>query len=57
MDGSLLPIRTTVIRQFSEVEPELEKNWSTYRGPLQTEWRDVREATRDSYERIRNRVR
>jgi phage tail tape-measure protein len=43
-------------RQFSDVEPDLEKNWSTYRGPLQTEWRDVRDATRDSYERIRNRV-
>ena len=43
-------------RQFTNVEPELERNSTTYRGPLQTEWRDVRDATRDSYERIRNRM-
>lgn len=40
-------------RSFEAVEPDLERNWSTYRGPSTTEWRDVRDATRDSYERVR----
>jgi len=44
-------------RSFEDVEPELQKNWSTYRGPAQTEWRDVRDATRDSFDRVRGRMR
>ena len=42
-------------RSFEDVEPDLEKNWSTYRGPATTEWRDVRDATRDSYSRVQDR--
>lgn len=42
-------------RSFEAAEPDLEKNWSTYRGPATTEWRDVRDATRDSYSRVQNR--
>jgi uncharacterized protein YjbJ (UPF0337 family) len=44
-------------RSFDDLEPELQKNWSTYRGPAHTEWRDVREATRDSFDRVRGRMR
>jgi uncharacterized protein YjbJ (UPF0337 family) len=40
-------------RSFESVEPDLERGWGTYRGPSTTEWRDVRDATRESYERIR----
>ncbi len=41
-------------RGFTDAERDLEKNWETYRGPSTTPWRDVREATRDSYERVRS---
>jgi uncharacterized protein YjbJ (UPF0337 family) len=44
-------------RSFEDVEPELQRNWSTYRGPAQTEWRDVRDASRDSFDRVRTRMR
>lgn len=44
-------------QSFEDVEPELQRNWSTYRGPAHTEWRDVRDASRDSFERIRTRMR
>lgn len=43
-------------RSFDQAEPDLQKNWNTYRGAAQTEWRDVKDATRDSYERIRSRM-
>lgn len=43
-------------RSFEDVEPELERNWTTYRGPRHTEWRDARSATRDAFERIRSRT-
>jgi hypothetical protein len=42
-------------RSFTDVEPDLERNWSTYRGPVTTPWRDVRDATRDSFDRVRGR--
>ena len=41
-------------RSFDDAERDLEKNWETYRGPTTTPWRDVRDATRDSYERVRS---
>jgi hypothetical protein len=44
-------------RNFEAAEPDLARNWNTYRGPAQTEWRDVKDATRASFERIRNRAR
>jgi uncharacterized protein YjbJ (UPF0337 family) len=43
-------------RRFEEVEPDLEKNWSSYRGTHNAEWRDVRDATRDSYTRVHSRA-
>jgi hypothetical protein len=41
-------------RSFTDAERDLERNWETYRGPSTTPWRDVREATRDSFERVRS---
>lgn len=41
-------------RNFDTAERDLERNWETYRGPSTTPWRDVRDATRDSYERVRS---
>jgi hypothetical protein len=43
-------------RAFADVEPDLQRNWSTYRRPAQSEWRDVREATRESFDRVRART-
>lgn len=43
-------------RSFGQVERDLEKDWTTYRGPSQTDWRDVRDATRDSYDRVQSRL-
>jgi uncharacterized protein YjbJ (UPF0337 family) len=43
-------------RPFNEVEPHLEKNWTSARGTSAAEWRDVRDATRDSYERVHGRL-
>ena len=44
-------------RSFKDVEPELEKNWSTYRGPRTTEWREAKMATQDAFERVRSGTR
>ncbi|MEO8035689.1 MAG: hypothetical protein ABI837_14735, partial [Acidobacteriota bacterium] len=43
-------------RSFEQAESDLQKNWNTYRGAAHTEWREVKDATRDSYERIRSRM-
>jgi uncharacterized protein YjbJ (UPF0337 family) len=43
-------------KSFEDVEPNLERDWSTYRGPAQTEWRDARSASRDAFDRIRSRA-
>ena len=43
-------------RKFNDIEPDLAKNWNTYRGPATTEWRDVKDATRDSFDRVRTRM-
>ncbi|HVT05612.1 MAG TPA: CsbD family protein [Thermoanaerobaculia bacterium] len=43
-------------RSFEDAEPHLEKNWNTYRGTAKTEWRDVRDATRDSFSRVQSRT-
>lgn len=40
-------------RSFDEVEPDLRTNWNTYRGTHKAEWNDVRDASRDAYDRIR----
>ena len=40
-------------RSFEEIEPELEKDWPTYSESNQNAWRDVKDAIRDAYDRIR----
>jgi len=44
-------------RKFDALEKDLETNWPKYRGTNSTsEWRDLRDATRDSFDRIRTRT-
>lgn len=43
-------------RPFNEVEPDLQKNWATARGASTADWHDVRDASRDSYERVHGRL-
>ena len=40
-------------QRFEDVEKELERTWPTVRGTSRYEWKDVREATRDSWTRVR----
>lgn len=39
-------------RRFEDVEPELEKNWSSSRGRSSLDWTRARHATRDAWERV-----
>ncbi|HEX7153613.1 MAG TPA: hypothetical protein VF618_19145 [Thermoanaerobaculia bacterium] len=43
-------------RRFEEVEPDLERGWNTSRGDSKADWRDVRDAARDSFDRVRGRM-
>jgi uncharacterized protein YjbJ (UPF0337 family) len=43
-------------RRFENVESDLSRNWNKFRGSSKTEWNDVRDATRDSFERVQNRT-
>lgn len=38
--------------RFEDVENDLEKNWSKARGSMKSEWKDVRQRTRDAFERV-----
>jgi len=40
-------------RRFDEVEPELERGWDKTKGNVRQGWYEVREATRDAFERVR----
>ena len=40
-------------RKFEEIEPELERNWSSYTGSNKSTWQDFKDAIRDAYDRIR----
>jgi hypothetical protein len=40
-------------RKFEEIEPELERNWSSYTGSDKNTWQDFKDAIRDAYDRIR----
>lgn len=40
-------------KRFEDVESELERTWPIARGTSTTEWKDVRDATRDSWTRVR----
>lgn len=40
-------------KQFEDVEPELEKNWTSSSGPTDP-WTDARDATHDAWLRVRS---
>ena len=39
-------------RRFDDIEKDLEKNWSNARGALKSDWKEVRNRTRDAFERV-----
>jgi uncharacterized protein YjbJ (UPF0337 family) len=43
-------------RRFEDVENDLSRNWSRFRGSSRGEWNDAREAARDAFERVQNRT-
>jgi hypothetical protein len=43
-------------RRFEEIEPDLEKSWSANPKTSNSNWRDVRDAARDSFDRVRTRM-
>lgn len=43
-------------RRFGDVENDLSRNWTRARGASKAEWNDVRNATRDAFERVQNRT-
>lgn len=44
-------------RDFKELEPSLNKDWAGARGNSLLDWNQAREASRDAYDRLKNRVR
>ena len=42
-------------RRFEEIESDLSTNWNKVRGASKREWNDVKDATRDAYDRVRTR--
>jgi hypothetical protein len=42
-------------RSFEEIESDLEREWPSYRGSNAGEWKDLKEAIRDAFNRIRER--
>ena len=42
-------------RSFDEAEPDLRSNWNSYRGTNRAEWDEARHASRDAFDRIRQR--
>lgn len=40
-------------RKFEEIEPELERHWSSYTDSNKNTWSDFKDAIRDAYDRIR----
>jgi phage tail tape-measure protein len=41
-------------RKFNEVENDLEKGWDRAKGATGRAWYDVKDATRDAYDRVRH---
>jgi phage tail tape-measure protein len=41
-------------RKFDEVEKDLERGWDKTKGNVKQGWYEVREATRDAYDRVRS---
>jgi uncharacterized protein YjbJ (UPF0337 family) len=42
-------------RRFDDVESDLGRGWTTARGTARHEWNDVKQATRDAFERVQHR--
>ena len=42
-------------RRFEEIESDLERGWDTARSTTKKEWYQVKDATRDAYNRVRGR--
>ena len=49
--GAEARARHGTAREWTEIEPELERGWSSYRGTSQSSWQDARDAARDAWER------
>ena len=43
-------------RTFEEIEADLEAEWHAHRGASNRQWSDAKQAIRDAFERIRERV-
>lgn len=43
-------------KRFEDVENDLSRGWSSFRGTAAAEWNDVKQATRDAYERVNTRI-
>ena len=43
-------------RTWDEIEPELERDWTTKRGNSKLEWKDARQASKDAWNRIADRA-
>jgi hypothetical protein len=43
-------------RDFATAEPHLSRDWSTRRGNSTSNWEEVKDATREAYERARSRM-
>ena len=42
-------------RRFEDVENDLSRGWNTARGKATIEWNEVKDATRDAFDRVRTR--
>lgn len=43
-------------KQFEDVEGDLARDWDRYRGRSQLRWDQAKQATRDAWERVKNKV-
>lgn len=43
-------------RSFEDIEPELERGWAASRERGRPQWREIREASRDAFNRARSRL-
>ena len=43
-------------RSFDDVEADLSRDWETRRGSSSLEWDDARDASRDAWQRVSDRV-
>ena len=42
-------------RRFEDVENDLSRGWNTARGKATSEWNELKDATRDAFDRVRTR--